>query len=99
MQEIGGMHQVERIEQGGRDAVQLLLRGRLPEVCEPGFEALASLERHHHVDGGVCLEHAQDSHNAAVIEAGERAGLRSEAEPSPFENFLVAVRPGLDVQV
>ena len=59
MQEVGRVHHLQRVEQGRDDAVQLVLRGRPAEAPEPGLEALPLLEAHHHVGGGVGLEHAR----------------------------------------
>ena len=91
MQEIGGVHHLQRIEQRGCDAVELLLRGRTAEAVEPVVEALPALEIHHHVGGGVGFEHARDAHDARVLEAGERARFLQEVGAAPLERLLVPV--------
>ena len=65
--------------------------GGRPRLLEPGLEALPLLEPHHHVGGGVGLEHARDAHDAGVLEAGKRARLLQEVRAAPFERLLVAV--------
>ena len=88
----GRVHHLQRIEQRGDDAVELLLRGRPAEAAEPGLEALPLLEAHHHVGGGVGLEHARDAHDARVLEARQRARLLQEVGAAPVEGLLVALR-------
>ena len=70
MQEIGRVHHLQRIEQRRHDRIEFILRRRPAEVPQPDLEALPLLETHHHVGGGVGLEHARDAHDAGVLEAG-----------------------------
>ena len=85
------VHHLQRVEERGDDAVELLLRGRPAEALEPGLEALPLLEAHHHVGGRVGLEHARDAHDARMLEARERARFLQEVGAAPFERLLVAL--------
>ena len=91
MQEILRVHRLQRVEQRTRDAVEFVLRGRAAETLEPSFEALALLEAHDHVGGGVRLEHAGDTHDAWMVEAGQHARFLHEARSAPVERLLVAL--------
>ena len=71
--------------------VELLLRRRSTQAPEPLLEALPLLEAHHHVGGGVGLEHARDTHDARMLEARQRARLLQEVGAAPLEGLLVAV--------
>jgi hypothetical protein len=88
------VHHLQGIEQGRGDAIELLLRGRPSQALEPVLEVLPLLEAHHHVGGGIGLEHATHPHDARVLEAGERARLQQEVGAAPVERRLVPVRLG-----
>src|SRR5581483_4304836 len=98
MKEILRVHHLERVEQRPDDPVELLLRRSAAEAREPLLHALARLEDHHHVGGGVCLEDAGDLHHAAVTEMRERAGFLEEAVSAPLEYFLMPFRLRPDAQ-
>jgi hypothetical protein len=65
--------------------------GGRPRPAQPILEALALLEAHHHVGGGVRLEHARDAHDARVLETRQRAGFLQEVGAAPLERLLVPV--------
>ena len=91
MQEVFAVHHLQRVEQRGDDRIELLLRRRPAQAAQPILEALALLEAHHHVGGGVRLEHARDAHHAGVLETCKRAGFLQEVGAAPLERFLVPV--------
>ena len=96
MQEVLRVHHLQRVEQGGDDRIELLLRRQPAEAVQPGLEAVPLLEAHHHVGGGVGLEHARDAHDARVLEARQRARFLQEVGAAPVERLPVAVGLGLD---
>src|SRR4029079_17013623 len=61
-------------------------------TLQPALEALPALEAHHHVRGGVGLEHTGHAYDARVLEASQRARLLEEALPPPLDRLLVALR-------
>ena len=98
MQEVLRVHHLQRVEQGGDDPVELILRGRPAEVAQPGLEALALLEAHDHVGGGVGLERARDAHDARMLEARQRTRLLQEVGTAPVEGLLVAADFGFTLR-
>ena len=92
MQQVGCVQRLQRFEQRCGNPVQLGLRRPPSERLEPGVEALPLLEVHHHVGGGVGLEHARHPHDAGMAEAGERLRLAQEAGAAPIEGRLVPLR-------
>ncbi len=94
VQEILRVHHLQRIEQRRRDAIELVLRGRPSEALEPSLEVLPLLEAHHHVGGGVGLEHAADAHDARMLEARQRARFQQEVGAAPIERRFMPVRFG-----
>ena len=95
VQEVLAVHHLQRVEQRGDDRIELLLRRRPAQAAQPILEALALLEAHHHVGGGVRLVHARNPHDARVLEARQRARLLQKAGAAPVERLLVAVGLGL----
>ena len=89
MQEVLGVHHVQRIEKGGDDAIELLLPGRSAKARQPGFERLARLEIHHHVGGRQRLEYAGNAYDAGMSEACEGLRFLEKARPTPFERLSV----------
>ena len=92
VQEVGRVHHLERIEQRGDEEIELVLRGRALEAAQPGLQAHALLEAHHHVGGGVGLEHAADANDGGMLEARQRARLLEEVGAPLVEGRLVAFR-------
>ena len=93
MQEVGRVQHLQRVEHGRDDGVELVLRRQPAELVQPVLEALPALEAHHHVGGGVGLEHARDAHDARMLEAGKRARFLQEVGAAPVEGLAVTLRP------
>src|SRR5262245_36301628 len=94
MQKVLRMHQFQCVEERHHDPVEVFLGGWSPEPREPHLKALPPLKFHHHVGGGVCLEHADDAYDAWVPETREHARFLQKAKSPPLECLLVALRLG-----
>ena len=92
VQEVGRVHDLQRIEQRGDEEIELVLRGCALEAAQPALQAHALLEPHHHVGGRVGLEHAADANDGRVLEARQRARLLEEIGAALVEGRLVAFR-------
>src|SRR5215471_8244964 len=96
MQEVLGMHHLQRVKQRGDDGIEFLLCRQPAEAIEPGLEAVPMLEAHHHVCGGIGFEYARHSDYARVLEPSEIARFFQEVGATPVESLLVAIGLGLD---
>ncbi len=84
MQEIGGMDQRQRVEQGRHHAVEFVLARRAAERLEPCLEALPVLVVQDDETGVVLPKEAIDTDDVGVVEARKRSRLIEKAIETPL---------------